>query len=266
MVDFTRLPDLLDGARAHHHDHVGHGESLGLVVGHEDRGKSQTLLECTDFAAHAQTQARIQVREGFVEEDDLRFHDECSRQGNALLLASGQLMRVAVSVLFDPHERQTVSDPLLTFCGGELLVVQAESHVVFHRQVWKERVGLEHHRHGALFGRDRHQGLAVQGDFAFRNVLKSGDHTQGRGLPTAGRSQEGHEFSGLNVEVDAVNSSVLPLLGIVDFGDRAQLECACLRVVFSRHFTTVLVERFSRLIRRLAIIKMMSTRPMRKVQ
>ena len=175
-------------------------------------------------------------------------------------------MRVAVSVLFDPHERQTVSDPLLTFCGGELLVVQTESHVVFHRQVWEERVGLEHHRHGALFGRDRHQGLAVQGDFAFRNVLKSGDHTQGRGLPTAGRSQEGHEFSGLNVEVDAVNSSVLPLLGIVDFGDRAQLECACLRVVFSRHFTTVLVERFSRLTRRLAIIKMMSTRAMRRVQ
>lgn len=43
--------NLLDHAMVHHHNPVGHGQRLVLIVRHQNSGNAQPLLQAADFAA-----------------------------------------------------------------------------------------------------------------------------------------------------------------------------------------------------------------------
>ena len=87
--------------------------------------------------------------------------------------------------------------------------LQPEGHVLEHRHVRVERVGLEHHGDAALGRRQSVDALAADADLAGGDVLEPGDQAQQRGLAAAGRPDEDDELAVGDVEVDAVRCTSL---------------------------------------------------------
>src|SRR5690606_6510067 len=77
---------------------------------------------------------------------------------------------------------------------------QSEADVVEDVQVWEERVALEHHADVSLVRRRILHGFSVYENVAGRRLDETSQHLQRRGLATAGRSEEGHEFAVLDAE------------------------------------------------------------------
>ena len=73
---------------------VGERERLVLVVGHEHRGGARGVQRPDDRAAGARAQGGVQRGEGLVEQHHRRVRRQRPGEGDALLLAAGELVRV----------------------------------------------------------------------------------------------------------------------------------------------------------------------------
>src|SRR6185437_8827442 len=96
VVQLERRTDLLDNAVMHHHDLVGHGHGLDLVMGDIDRGGLEPLMQFLDFGAHRHPQLGIEVGQRLVEQEHLRIAHDGAPHRDALALAAGQLPGIAV--------------------------------------------------------------------------------------------------------------------------------------------------------------------------
>ena len=109
-VDVLRRPDLLHDALVHDQHPVAHRERLVLVVGDEDRRQPEPVLEVLHPRPRALAQLRVEVRERLVEQQHRRRVDERPRQRDALLLAAGELVRVAALVRGHVDELEHLPD------------------------------------------------------------------------------------------------------------------------------------------------------------
>ncbi len=75
--------------------------------------------DARDLLAHAGAQVGVQGRERLVQEHDLGFDRERSSQGDALLLAAGELVGVAALQAGEPDHLEQVVDSLPSCCAGE---------------------------------------------------------------------------------------------------------------------------------------------------
>ena len=247
-------------------------------MGDEDGREAQPLLEGSDLLPHPQAEAGVQVGQRLVEQDDLRLHDERAGQGNTLLLAAGELVRVPLGVLLDAHGAQARGDAVVALLASHLLELEPESDVLLHREVREKGVGLEHHRHRPLVRGCAAQRLAIQGDLPGGDLFEARDHAQRGGLAAARGAEEGREGPGLDVEADAVDGFLgcaAPAgvrlgdvhqvqgtrddSGVVLDGRRVVLLVVC-------HDWAVLMERLSWLMAREARARTISTRTIRTVQ
>ena len=71
---------LFDPALAHADDAVGHGGGLDLVVGDQDGGQPEALLQALDLGPHGQAQGGVEVAERLVEKQELGFLDQGAGQ------------------------------------------------------------------------------------------------------------------------------------------------------------------------------------------
>ena len=78
----------------HHHDAVGHGKRLFLVVRHHDGGDADLLLQAADLAAQAHALQRIERRKRLVQQEQTGGSGERPRKRDALLLSAGELARI----------------------------------------------------------------------------------------------------------------------------------------------------------------------------
>ena len=88
VVDLQRGTDLLDLARVHDHDLVAHGQGFFLVVGDEDKGNADLLLDALELALHFLAQLQVQRAEGFVQQQYVRLVHQRAGDGHTLLLAA----------------------------------------------------------------------------------------------------------------------------------------------------------------------------------
>ena len=98
VVEALRRVDLLQDALVHHRDAVAHRHRLDLVVRDVDRRRLQLALELRDVGAHLHAQLRVEVRERLVHQEDLRLAHDRAAHRDALPLAAGELLRLAVEV------------------------------------------------------------------------------------------------------------------------------------------------------------------------
>ena len=61
MIEIERASDLLDAALVQHHDAIGHGHGLNLIMGHIDHGCAQLPAQPGQFQAHLHAQLGIQI-------------------------------------------------------------------------------------------------------------------------------------------------------------------------------------------------------------
>ncbi len=119
--------------------------------------------------------------------------DERPSQGNPLLLPPGQLGWFAFAHPDELHQLQHLVDSPADLCAVDLAPFQAEGHVRAHRQVWEQRIALEHRVHEAPIRLFVGHLLAVEANHPRRGLLEPADHPEGGGLTAAGRSQQRKE-------------------------------------------------------------------------
>ena len=198
QVEVVRGADLLDPAGAHADDAVGHGGGLDLVVGDEDRGHPEPLLQRLDLGAHGQPERRVEVRQRLVEQQELRLLDQRAGERHPLLLAARELARPPVQQLADMHEVGRRPHPADRLVARGLLEAQREADVVAHRHVRIERVGLEDDADVAVAGLDLVDEVAVEAQLAAARQVDAGQHEERRRLAAAGGPEQRHELAVLD--------------------------------------------------------------------
>jgi hypothetical protein len=156
------VPSLRDLRVAHHDDPVRDRQRLFLVMGDIDRRQAEPLLDLPDLLAHMAAQLGIEVRQRLVEQQHLRLQHQRARHRHALLLAARQLGRQPRAEPFRPTVSSPASAP--PHLGLAKPERQAIADVLQHAHVREQRIGLEHHRHVPVGGRQQRHILPADQD------------------------------------------------------------------------------------------------------
>src|SRR5690606_12002248 len=135
LVEVARRGYLLDLALMEYRHPVGHGQRLALVVGHVDHGHAQALVDVLDLHLHVLAQLLVQRTERLVHQHQLRLEHQGASQRHALLLAAGELRRVAIAEVVQLHHGQRALDPLGDVGLVHAAYAEREGQVLGHRHV-----------------------------------------------------------------------------------------------------------------------------------
>jgi hypothetical protein len=206
--------ELLDAARSHDDQPVTERQRLALVVGDEDGGEPEPLVELVQLGPDLVAQAGVEVAQRFVEEDEVGPGDQAPRQRHALLLAAAELTGEPVEQVSAVDELGRLLDPPL----GRLLALplpppraQRVADVLPDAHVRPERVGLEDHPDVAPVGREVHPCAGVEHrpvterDATRVRRLQARKAAQRGRLPAAARAEEDEELALLDLEVEIVH-------------------------------------------------------------
>src|SRR5207237_2401766 len=95
VVELGRRADLLDPPGVEDGDAVGEGERLVLIVGDEDAGQADAVMEGAQPFAQGDADAGVERAERLVEEQQPGLNGEGAGEGDALALTAGELRREA---------------------------------------------------------------------------------------------------------------------------------------------------------------------------
>ena len=139
-------------------------------------------MESGDLGACLDAQLGVEVRERLVHEEDRRLADDRPAERDALPLAAGELLRLALEELLELDRLRGLFHPPVDLLLGDLAQLQSEGEVVADRHVWVEGVALEHHRDVPILGGDVVDDPIADAECAARDLLEAGDHPQAGGL------------------------------------------------------------------------------------
>ena len=116
------------------------------VVGDEDEGLVQLLLEALHLLLEGAAGHGVQGAEGLIHQDDGRGGGQCPEDADALLLSAGHLRGVLVGVLLigHLHHGQHVADDLVALLLGVLQQLGHHADVLGHRHVGEQADLLDH--------------------------------------------------------------------------------------------------------------------------
>ncbi len=188
-------------------------------MSHVDHRRLQLLVQARQLQTHLHAQRGIEVGQRLVEQEDLGVTHDSAANGDTLALAAGQLSRLAFEQRFQLQGAGGCLDLARYFLFVRAGEIQGEGHVLAHRHVRIERVGLENHGQVAFGRADIGDVAPVQFDPAAADLLEPGDQAQQGGLAAAGWANKDHEFSITNVQVYAFDDvvAVEAFLQVVDF-------------------------------------------------
>ncbi len=181
-------------------------------MGDEERRDAEFLLEPPDLLAQGQAHLGVEGGQRLVEQQHARAQGEGPGQRDALLLAAGQLVRVALALVAEADQFQQLGGAGAPLGRADLAHAQSEGHVVDGVQMREEAVRLEHHAGVAAVGRDVRDVLAVHQYGSGVGVFEPREHAQRGGLAAAGRAEEGQELSGAYGQVEPVEGDGGPEL------------------------------------------------------
>ena len=81
---------------------------LDLVVRDVDHRRLQPLMQFGDLGPHLHPHLGVEIRERFVEEENLRLADNRAADRDPLALAAGERFRFALEQMFDPENARGV--------------------------------------------------------------------------------------------------------------------------------------------------------------
>ena len=152
-VDLDRRRRLADLAVAHHDDEVGHGHRLALVVGDDDGGDAEPLLQLPQFHLHGFAQLGVERRQRLVEQEELWRQRQRAGDRHALALAARKLGHRPVGKAGQMDQRQQLVGALLLLFLRGAADAQRIGDVVADGEMRKQRQRLEHHAEIALVRR-----------------------------------------------------------------------------------------------------------------
>ncbi len=101
-----------------------------LIMGDIDHRGVEVALQGAEFDAHLATEGGVEVREGFVEEEDLGVPDDAAANGDALALAAGELAGSQAQLLGQLQDFGGAADLLLDLGLGQAGDAEGEGDVL----------------------------------------------------------------------------------------------------------------------------------------
>ena len=197
--------ELLQPARFHDHDAIGHHERLALVVGDVDRRHPELALDASEFELHLLAQLAIERGKRFIQQQEIRLEHERAGDGDALLLPARELVDAPVAEAGKTHELEIVRHPVGDLVLRKAAHPQGIGDVFRGRHVGEEGEALEDHADGAAVGRKLPQVAAADPDLACARRDEAGDHAQKRGLAAARGAEDGEKAAGLELEAHIIH-------------------------------------------------------------
>ncbi len=170
-----------------------------------DRGDAEPALQRRDLGAGLHAQLGVEVGQRLVHEEDLGGADDGPAHGDALALATGEGLRLALEVGGEVEDGGCLLDALADLALVDAGDLQGEAHVVGDRHVRVERVVLEDHCDVAVLGRQVGDVTVTDPDLAAVDLFEAGEHAQRGGLATPGGADENQELAVLDVDVQLVD-------------------------------------------------------------
>ena len=181
------------------------GERLFLIVGYVHDRQAQLGKERGELVEQTRTQRTVEGAQGLVEHQQPRRGRQCPGQGDALLLAAGQLRDPPRAVAAQAHQREDLVRAHVDRRARVTAHLQAKGHVAAHVALRKEHVVLEHQPDVALVHGHAGKVAAVERDSATGERLEAGNSAQQRRLARAARAQERDRFDLTHGQGDAVD-------------------------------------------------------------
>ena len=200
---------------AHDRHAVGEAERLVLVVGDEDRRRPHRALDLLQLGAHLLAQLAVQRGQRFVEQQHARADHERARQGDALLLAAGELRGASVGDALQANEREGLAYPIPGLRPADPALAQTEGDVVGDAHVREQRVGLEDDAEPTLPGGPVGDLRTVDAYVPGVGHDEAGDHVERGRLAAARGPEQRQQLALVDREVDAVHGHRLAV-GLAD--------------------------------------------------
>src|SRR5699024_715138 len=182
-----------------------HRHRLDLVVRDIDGCDPETASQGRDLGASLDPQLRVEVRQRFVHEEDLRGPDDGPAHGYALSLPAGQRLRLPVEEGFEVEKLRGLVHSLIALLASDAGDLERERHVLPHGHMRIERIVLEHHG-DITFARGQQSDIVLaDADVAGVDGFETCEHAQGGGLPASGGTDEDEELAIGDVETDLVD-------------------------------------------------------------
>ena len=215
LIDLRRRPDLHDLAAVHDRDARRERHRFVLVVGHDDEGDADLMLQIHELELGLLAQFLVQRRQRLIEQQHLRAAHQRPRQRHALPLAAGELVRLALCQPPELHHFKRLLDAGAFCLLVERQPAQAVADIVLHRHVRKQCVGLEHHVDRPLVRRHAAHIYAIDADTAAARVRESRQHPQQRGLAATRSADQREHLALVDLERDVIDRRV----GVVGLAD-----------------------------------------------
>ena len=163
-------------------------------MGDVDRSDAERLLELPDLGPHLHADLGVEVRQRLVEEEDVGVEHERSGEGDPLLLAAGELARVARLEPREVHLGEALLEAPGDRRGVELPEPEPVGDVRPHGHVGPERVVLEDHPDVALVGPEPVHAPLAEPDFAGVRSVEPRGQPKERRLATARGPEQREEL------------------------------------------------------------------------
>jgi hypothetical protein len=128
------------------------------------------------------------------------FCNDGAAERHALALPPGKLRRLAIKEAIEPDNLGDTLEARAAFGPSYAPRTQPERDVLRHREMWEERIGLEHHRDAPLAGRQTRHIASGNYDAAAIGLFEPGDETERRRFAAARGAEQDDELAGRRIQ------------------------------------------------------------------
>lgn len=195
------------GTGRHHNDAVRQRDRLIEIMGDEDERAPVRLPEVEQDAVHESACVNVQRGERLIHENDFGLHDQGLCHRNALALAAGQLMRIALLESLQSDLGEPGPCLLARVRDRAALKDEPEADIVLGGLPGQQPFLLKHVAGLTVQARKR---LAENTNVAGGGLQQSGDSVENGRFSAAGRPHHCNEFSFGHLEVHAFDGREVP--------------------------------------------------------
>jgi hypothetical protein len=198
---------------------VALGESA--LVGHHNDGHAQLPVEFTNQIHDFDSGVAVEIAGRFVGQQKLWTIDERPRQRRPLLLASRKLARTMVLPRPQTNPIQSFANQIFALAAVDFGETQRQFYILGQSHAGNQVERLKDHADnvqpvlGQLLPRKLCQISILNHNRSRGWTVKAGNLIQHRRFARAGAAQQGHEFTGANLEGNAVDGADQSLAHVV---------------------------------------------------